>query len=143
LSGIIEHDNFLMWASFAIIAFSVIAFACDRWSIELISLSTIAAFLFIFALFPSETVNIQPYELVSGFANPALITVISLLMIGQALFNTDALDAPIRLLARMGGNGMTRTLIILLAIAAVFSAFMNNTPVVVMFIPSPPPAYCS
>lgn len=135
MSGVIAPDNFLMWASFAIIVFSVIAFSIDRWSIEVVSLSTIAAFLFIFSVFPSQTVSIKPYELVIGFANPALITVISLLMIGQALFNTDALDAPTRLLARMGGSGMTRTLIILLGVAAVFSAFMNNTPVVVMFIP--------
>ena len=33
-------------------------------------------------------------ELLAGFSNPALLTVLALLIIGQALFQTDALDAP-------------------------------------------------
>lgn len=118
-----------------IIGISVVGFALERWSIEIISLATLTAFVLLFSLVPSETISIQPFELVQGFANPALITVICLLMIGQALFNTDALDGPTKFLISISGTGITRTLVVLLGSAALISAFLNNTPVVVMFIP--------
>jgi len=57
------------------------------------------------------------------------------LIIGQALFNTDALESPTRWLSNIGGNNGRRTIVILLIVAAIISAFLNNTPVVVMFIP--------
>ncbi len=124
-----------MIATFAIIVLAVVAFAIDRWSIEFVSLATITAFVLVFSIIPDEVVDLSAGELVEGFANPALVTVLCLLMIGQALFNTDALDAPTRYLARISGNGIKRTLVTVLGAAAAISAFLNNTPVVVMFIP--------
>lgn len=124
-----------MWASFLIIILSVVSFAWEKWSIESVSLATLVAFVLLFSIFPATSFSIEPYELVQGFANPALITVLGLLMIGQALFNTDALDGPTRFLIGISGSGITRTLLVLLGAAAAISAFLNNTPVVVMFIP--------
>ncbi len=124
-----------MIATFAIIVLAVVAFAIDRWSIEFVSLATITAFVLVFSIIPDEVVDLSAGELVEGFANPALVTVLCLLMIGQALFNTDALDAPTRYLAKISGNGIKRTLVTVLGAAAAISAFLNNTPVVVMFIP--------
>ena len=125
-----------MWATFLIVVCTIIGFALEKWSLEAISLASIVSYMLLFILFP---VNGSPLvttsELVVGFGNPALVTVLALLMIGQAMFNTDALDAPSRILARIGGTGRTRTLAILLITAGVISAFLNNTPVVVMFIP--------
>lgn len=126
-----------MWVTFAIITCTIIAYASERWSIEGISLATLAALIVLFALVPqADSANpITVPELLMGFANPALITVLALLVIGQALFNTDALEAPAEFLARIGGSSVTRTIFVLLATAGVTSAFLNNTPVIVMFIP--------
>ncbi|MFK5978880.1 MAG: SLC13 family permease [Rhizobiaceae bacterium] len=125
-----------MWATFLIVTCTIIGFALEKWSLEAISLASIVSYMLLFILFP---VNGSPLvgagDLVVGFGNSALITVLALLMVGQAMFNTDALDAPSRMLARIGGAGRTRTLAILLITAGVISAFLNNTPVVVMFIP--------
>lgn len=125
-----------MWATFLIVVCTIIGFALEKWSLEAISLASIISYMLLFILFP---VNGAPLvsagDLVVGFGNPALITVLALLMVGQAMFNTDALDTPSRMLARIGGSGRTRTLAILLITAGVISAFLNNTPVVVMFIP--------
>ncbi len=125
-----------MWLTFVVITFTIVAFATEKWSIEGISLATIVSLLVIFTLLPQNTETpVQPADLLAGFANPALITVLALLVIGQALFNTDALEEPARLLSRAGGSSATRTIVILLASAMVTSAFLNNTPVIVMFIP--------
>ena len=43
-----------MWATFAIIAFSVIGFALEKWSIEATALATLAAFLLLFSLAPGD-----------------------------------------------------------------------------------------
>lgn len=123
-----------MWATFAVIAAMIVAFAVDRFPIEGVSLATIAGLLALFTIYPSGE-TLSPGELVAGFANPALLTVLALLVVGQALFNTDALDEPSRWLANAGGKSRTRTLLVLLLCGAGFSAVINNTPVVVMFIP--------
>ena len=129
-------DNFHMWMTFGIITCTIVAFATEKWSIEGISLATIAGLLVLFTIIPqSGEKPIAAAELLLGFANPALITVLALLVIGQALFNTDALERPAEFLSKIGGNSARRTIIVLLVTAGVTSAFLNNTPVVVMFIP--------
>lgn len=126
-----------MWLTFAVIACTIVAYALERWSIEGVSLATIVSLLAIFTLVP-QAPGANPLtapELLLGFANPALITVLALLVIGQALFNTDALEAPAQFLSRLGGANAKRTIFVLLITAAITSAFLNNTPVIVMFIP--------
>jgi di/tricarboxylate transporter len=130
----IDSGNFAMWATFVIIAATVVTFATERFAIETVSLVSLGAMLLLFSL-DADGSGVTPEMLVMGFANPALITVLALLVVGQGLFNTDALDRPSRWLAKLGGQGPTRALAAILACAAGFSALINNTPVVVMFIP--------
>ena len=127
--------NFHMWATFVLIACTIVGFASEKWSIEGVSLAALVAFVALFTLFPTPSHTVTATELLAGFANPALITVLALLVIGQALFNTDALEAPAEWLSKLGGSSATRTIIILLITAGITSAFLNNTPVIVMFIP--------
>jgi len=125
-----------MWLTFAVIACTIVGFASEKWSIEGISLCAIAILLAIFTLIPQTAeAPVTAPDLLMGFANPALITVLALLVIGQALFNTDALEQPAQLLSKVGGTSIRRTIVVLLVSAGVTSAFLNNTPVVVMFIP--------
>jgi di/tricarboxylate transporter len=126
-----------MWATFAIIFCAIIAFVWERWSIEAISLAMLVSFIVLFQFPDPQTgqLLIKHPDLLTGFANPALITLLALLIIGQALFNTDALDKPTQIISRLGGSNAQRAMIVILVIAAIISAFMNNTPVVVMFIP--------
>ena len=130
-------ENLHMWATFAIILCTIVAFAIERWAIELVSLAAVVAFVLLFSAFPMQSgpTEVSPADLLAGFANPALATVLALLIIGQALFNTDALEKPTKWISQIGGSNGRRTIIILLVLAAITSAFLNNTPVVVMFIP--------
>ena len=129
-------QDIAMWMSFVVILCTIVGFAIERWPIEAVSLAATVAFLLIFSLLPpGGDTPLSPGELLSGYASPALITVLALLVIGQGLFNTDALDWPARQIARIGGKNAQITIIFLLVVVAITSAFMNNTPVVVMFIP--------
>lgn len=130
--------EFHIWATYLIIGLSIVAYVSERWSLELVALASLSAFLAVFAIFPFSGANgstVAVEDLLQGFANPALATVLALLIVGQGLFATDALDHPARLIARLGGPSSTRTMAITLLAAALLSAVLNNTPVVVIFIP--------
>ena len=127
-----------IWMTYAIILASIVAYASDRFALEQVALGSLAAFLLLIGLVPHEgetAGSLHPEELLSGFANPALATVLALLIVGQGLFATDAMDRPARIIARSGGRSITRTLVITLLTAATLSSVLNNTPVVVIFIP--------
>ena len=130
--------DFHLLAVFTIIAVTIVAYASERFSIEAVSVVSLAAILLIFGAFPfedssGEVLGIE--SLLSGFSNPALITVLALLMVGQGLFATDAMEKPARALARLGGPRPFDAVLLILASAGLISAFLNNTPVVVIFIP--------
>ncbi|UIJ70258.1 SLC13 family permease [Aurantimonas sp. HBX-1] len=131
-------DSFHLWATYLLIIGSIVGYALDRWPIEAVAAASLASFLLLFAALPFRDaggIEITSADMLSGFSNPALITVMALLMIGQGLFATDAMALPTRWLARLGGSAGTGAIAIVLLGAMVLSAFLNNTPVVVIFIP--------
>ncbi|WP_274424041.1 SLC13 family permease [Chelativorans sp. YIM 93263] len=128
--------DFHLWVTYAIILATIAAYASDRFALEQVALGSLAAFLLLFSVFPYDGEDgFHPETLLSGFANPALVTVLALLIVGQGLFATDAMDRPARIIARSGGRSVKLTIVISLVTAATLSAVLNNTPVVVIFIP--------
>lgn len=120
-----------------VICVTIGLYAMERIAIELVALGSIVAFILIFSIFTVETADgrVGTSELISGFSNPALITVIALLIVGQGLFQTDALEKPAQMIVRMSRRRPWLAAgPILIAVGAI-SAFLNNTPVVVMFLP--------
>ena len=109
---------------------------------ELTSLGTICVILVFFQLFsvekpPSETGRLTPSRILEGFANPALIAVLSLLIMGQGLIRTGILDRAAQwMLDHMRSRiPAIAAMFIVLFIVGAISGFLNNTPVVVIFIP--------
>ncbi|MCB0064257.1 MAG: SLC13 family permease [Caldilineaceae bacterium] len=83
----------------------------------------------------SLTGILPPEKALSGFANTATLTVAAMFVLSSGLIRTGALETVTISLARYS-NGSPRRLLFLLAIVIpVASAFINNTPVVVMMIP--------
>mgnify|MGYP003745725855 FL=1 len=76
-----------------------------------------------------------PEEALAGFASSATLTVGAMFVLSTGLVRTGALEAVTINLARLS-NGSPRRLLMLLAVTVpVGSAFVNDTPVVVMLIP--------
>ena len=128
-----------MWFTFAVILTAVVALATERFRLEVICAAVIAAFLVFFDIFPVRDLNganlLGAEVLLSGLANPSLIAILALLVIGQGLFQTGALTGLSRMLSNLGGRRGWITLAVTMIAAASMSAVMNNTPVVVMFMP--------
>jgi len=74
-------------------------------------------------------------DMLKVFANPAPITVGAMFILSGALMRTGALDAFTRLLLRRAETQPRGVLAGFAAFTAVASAFLNNTPVVVMLMP--------
>jgi di/tricarboxylate transporter len=134
--------SFHMWATFAIIALAFVTYFLDKWRMELTSLSVIASILLLFQIFPmrgsgADAIDTGPAAILAGFANPALIAVLALLVMGQGLIRTGILDRGAQWFLDSTQGKMPSTVAILLVFifVGVTSGFLNNTPVVVIFIP--------
>jgi di/tricarboxylate transporter len=128
-----------MWATFAIILSAVTLFAIDRIPIELSAGLTVVALLVLFHFFPVDLPSghqpINVMTLLASFANPVVFTILSLLIVAQALFQTGAIERLTRIAAGLVRVAPAATLSVALLIAACISSFLNNTPVVVIFVP--------
>ena len=132
--------GFQMWAVFALIFGALIFYVFERAAMELTSLGIICVLLVFFHFFPvidsGGVSTLTPVRILQGFANPALITVLALLVMGQGMVRTGILDRSAGLLLGLGaGAGLLVTLLLILGVSMAVSAFLNNIPVVVIFIP--------
>lgn len=124
-----------MWAVFAIVAVGVYLYVSERFSIEATSVGLIFALMMFGNLFTPSDQGLDTASMLSGFAAPALITIMALLVVGQGLFQTGALESMTVAINKALDNRPRRTLALVFGVAFAVSMFMNNTPVVVMFIP--------
>lgn len=112
---------------------ALVLFTRDRIPLELSSLGLIAVLATGFALFPYP--GVEPADFFAGFAHEALIAVCALMVLGQGLVRTGALEPVGRLLGRLWGKAPFLTFLATLIIGAILSAFVNNTPIVVLLLP--------
>lgn len=136
---IVLDPGWHMWVVIAVLAVAMLSFALERVSLEVTSLSTLAVLLLWFQVFPlidGSGVNLLgAAELLRGFANPSLFAVLALLVMGQAMVQTGALSGLTRMFVRLSKNHHHLAVISGFVGVMLTSAFLNNTPVVVMFIP--------
>lgn len=127
-----------MWAVLGLAVTLLVLYVTQWLSLEVSSLLVLTALLVLFQLFPLEgtfDVNLLDAEvLLAGFANPALIAVLALLVVGEGMVRTGALEGFGAWVSRIRMHPIF-LLAVLLLVVAVLSAFLNNTPIVVIFIP--------
>lgn len=130
--------NWPMYVSLLIVAVAIFFYTRDDLPLEIISVSIITVLLLVFFLserFSPASTQLSTDQLLAGFGNPALMTIMALLVVGQGLFQTGALDGPTRFLMKSYDIRPKTTLVGAFAAVFITSAFINNTPVVVMFLP--------
>lgn len=118
-------------------AVALYLFTRDSLPLETSSLAILILLVAGFQLFPYETdgVPLGPTQFFAGFGNEALIAICALMIVGKALETTGALQP---LAAIVGHAWSTRPVLaslVTLVAGAVLSAFMNNTPIVVLLMP--------
>ncbi len=124
-------------AALALTLLALFLFTRDKIPLETSSLLILIVLVVGFEVFPYEREGhvIGPADFFMGFGHEALITITALMIAGKALETTGALQPLAAFLARAWTAQPGIALIATLLIAAFFSAFVNNTPVVVMLLP--------
>jgi len=115
-----------MIAVFAVLLGAVVLFVSEKLPVDLVALLVLATLLL--------TGLVSPEEGISGFANPATVTVAAMFVLTAGLQKTGATAAVGRLLVRLARTP-TIALLAVMAVAALASAFVNNTAAVAVFIP--------
>lgn len=120
-------------ATMAMTVVALFLFTRDKWPLEITSLGLLALVAVGFALFPYQ--DFEPTHLFAGFAHEALIAVCALMVLGQGLVHTGALEPVGRMLGKLWGKTPRLSFLVVLLVGAVLSAFVNNTPIVVLLLP--------
>ncbi|MCP3870543.1 MAG: SLC13 family permease [Gammaproteobacteria bacterium] len=117
--------------------FALVLFSRDRIPLETSSLVILVLLTLGLTLFPFQTQQgtLSAVDLFSGFGHQALVAVCALMVAGQGLVRTGALEPLGRILSRLWARRPGLSLLVTLYLAAVLSAFVNNTPIVVLLLP--------
>ncbi|MEM9556217.1 MAG: SLC13 family permease [Acidobacteriota bacterium] len=111
----------------AILAATVAAFVREWLPIDVVALACLAAML-LFDL-------ITPQEAVSGFGNEAVVTVMMIFILSDALIRSGLIAKLAHRVAELSGETHWRGSLLLLGVAGVLSAFINNVAALTIFMP--------
>ncbi len=117
---------------------ALILFTRDQIPLESSSLAILILLVVGFTLFPYQEGGITllgPVDFFVGFGNEALVAICALMMVGKALEKTGALQPLATIVGRAWSTRPVAALLVTLLAGAVLSAFMNNTPIVVLLMP--------
>ena len=78
---------------------------------------------------------LTPAEAVAGFASPAVLTVAAMFLVSRGMIRTGAVGYIGQRVIELTRGNTRLAMVLVLVIVALSSAFINNTPVVVLFIP--------
>ena len=135
----ILEPHLLMAATLFFVLLAILLYAWERMAMEIISVAIIGLLLVFYTIFPYLDADgnnlLRPSKILAGFSNPALITVLSLLVIGQAIVNTRSLERATQFVVGLSPKNPFFSMVFALIFVLIISAFLNNTPVVVIFIP--------
>ena len=106
----------------------------DKYPMEIIGLGLISLLAILKLIFPDSNSPELP-ALLSGFANPGLITVMALLVMAEGMVASGVISSLINIFDTDKKLKTIFVFSLILLCVAILSSVMNNTPVVVMFIP--------
>ncbi|MFL2527070.1 MAG: SLC13 family permease [Candidatus Azotimanducaceae bacterium] len=128
-----ELPNLHALAVMSLTVITLYLFTRDNLRLELTSLGLLVLLAVGFSIFPLD--NLNPLSLFYGFAHEALIAVCALMVLGQGLVRTGALVPLGIFLGKIWNRSPGIAFLMTLVLGAILSAFVNNTPVVVLLLP--------
>lgn len=111
----------------AILVIALYLFVSERVPVDVTAIAIVVALL--------AARILTPREAVAGLAHPAVVTVGAMFLISRALVRTGAVEFIGRRILALARGDFRLAMVVILLTVALASAFINNTPVVVLFIP--------
>jgi di/tricarboxylate transporter len=116
-----------IWLVTIILVIAMLLLITERLPVDLTSIGIMVA-LILSGILTSK-------EAIAGFASPAVITVGSMFLISKGMIRTGAVGFISQKVLQYSRGRPKLAMVLILAIVGLASAFINNTPVVVLFIP--------
>ncbi len=113
---------------FALLAAMVYLFLTEKLPVDLTAFLGLVILIFGGYLTPAEAFT--------GFSSPAVITMLSVFIVGAALLETGVADLVGGRIHRIVGSSETRLIVVLMLVAGVLSAFMNNIAATAVLMPA-------
>ena len=111
----------------AILIFALVCFATEWLPVDFTAL-LVAILLMLFGI-------VTPEEGISGFSNPATITVMAMFILSAGISRTGAIQVVGDWLLKWGGKSTHQQTLIMGSLVGGITAFINNTAVVAVFLP--------
>jgi di/tricarboxylate transporter len=120
-----------------LIAIALFLFTRESIALETSSLAVLVLLVAGFELVPysSNDSTLHAVDFFHGFGHEALIAVCALMIAGQGLVRTGALEPIGRSLASLWSVSPVLSLLLTLVVGGALSAFVNNVPIVVLLLP--------
>ena len=138
LQPYLPHLNLAILATYLVLAFVVLAFFREWASPDVVALSALGGIL-LFGILPLNDLvkdgEIVARGVLSVFSNGAPITIASMFVLSAGLERTGVIETMGRFFSRIAGKTELQTLFVMMFMVALLSAFVNNTPIVVVFLP--------
>ena len=121
----------------SLVVVALVLFASERIPLSTTSLLIVVFLSVFFEVFPYEAAGgrLRASNFFNGFGHEALVAVCALMIAGQGLIRTGALEPIGRQLAKLWNVNPLLSFLATLFIGAVLSAFLNNTPIVILLLP--------
>lgn len=120
-------ENLQLILVFVLLAAVFVAFAKEWCPPDLVALSALAILI--------VTGTISEKDVASIFSNNAPLTIGAMFVLSAALTRTGTIERIARLFTRVAGKSEIKAIVLLALIVIPLSAAMNNTPIVVVFLP--------
>jgi di/tricarboxylate transporter len=112
---------------FGLLAIIIILFVSDRLRLDLIAIMGLLALMLLDILTPQEAL--------AGFADPVVLIIAGLFVVGGALVQTGVADRMGTWLGRVAGTREVSLIVIIMAVAALLSGFMSSTGTTAVLLP--------
>jgi di/tricarboxylate transporter len=138
LQPLIPGVNLDIIAIYILLALVVVAFFREWGPPDIVALGAMGVLL-ILGIMPLEDKIADGIVTQKGilrvFSNGAPITVACMFVLSAGLERTGAIEAMGRFFSRVAGKTELRVMLVMMLMVALLSAFVNNTPIVVIFLP--------
>ena len=117
----------MIWLVTLILVVAMLLLITEKLPVDLTSIGIVVVL--------TATGILTPTETIAGFASPAVITVGAMFLISKGMIRTGAVGFISQMVSGYSRGRPTLAMFLILVIVGTASAFINNTPVVVLFIP--------
>ncbi len=118
-----------------LVVFMLISLALVLFATEWLPIDVTAILVMVLLMALEPWTQISPAEGISGFASPATITVLAMLILSTGINRTGIVQLLGRRMAAFAGSDQRKQLAATVGIAGPVSGVINNTPVVAILVP--------